>query len=214
MSTRECYKADEFTARIEKALGITMPQYTCSIVNKKDMTRVMSKSGWNKNDSKGVVGFHVGSKVFVRDDTPWTTLHELIHRGGINADRINRHLAEGLTELIAEELKQNNKEHKATYPSERRWMKMILKKLGMTPIEFGSIIAKSANPPREVAQLFIDKGLSKKNAFTLMKSLKPQVHNAPSLNRIDTSRTIIEKSGKNWMFWSGLTLIVFSLVAK
>lgn len=218
MSQRRCYKENEFIARIQGALNIDMPPYTCSIVNKKGMVNAMSRAGWNKSDTQGVVGFHVDDRVYVLEKAPWTTLHELIHRAGVNADRINRHLAEGLTELIASALKTGSDEHKSTYPSERRWTEMILKKLGMSPLELGEIVAKSKNPPRTVAELFIQKGLSQKPVGQLIRSLKPQVKDAPSLNREGRgSCTRIEPSSKlpfAWWEYLGLTLIGIGLAKR
>ena len=128
---KRCYKEKEFIPRIEQALGVKMPSYTCHIVDQSGMTSVMGKAGWNKSQTKGVVGFHLKNNVYVLENAPWTTLHELIHTAGVNADRINRFLAEGLTELIASELKQGSDEHRVTYPKVRKWTEKILKKLNM-----------------------------------------------------------------------------------
>ena len=78
-----------------------MPPYQCHVVDQSGMSKVMSRAGWNKKDTYGVVGFHLDDNVYVLKSADWTTLHELIHTAGVNADRINRVLAEGLTELIA-----------------------------------------------------------------------------------------------------------------
>ena len=123
---QRCYKESVFIPRIQKALGVRMPPYTCHIVDQFGMSKVMGKAGWNKSQTNGVVGFHLDDKVWVLKDAPWTTLHELIHRAGVNADRINRHLAEGLTELIASELKTGPDEHRPTYPKERAWVEGFL----------------------------------------------------------------------------------------
>ena len=191
METKKCYKEDDFVPRIQQALGVPMPDFTCSVVDQKEMTDVMGRAGWNKSQTRGVVGFHLNDKVWVLKDAPWTTLHELIHRAGVNADRINRLLAEGLTELIASEIKQGPDEHKATYPEERQWVSNLLKKLHMTACDLGKIIAQSKNPPSDVADLLIARGLSKKSKSDLVKTLKAQVPNAPSLNRLG-SATIVE----------------------
>ena len=205
---KKCYKEDDFVPRIQQALGVNMPPYTCTIVDQKGMTKVMGRAGWNKSQTKGVVGFHLDDKVWVLEGAPWTTLHELIHRAGVNADRINRHLAEGLTELIASALKKGNDEHRATCPSERRWTQNLLKKLNMTALELGRLIAQSKNPPEDVAELFIAKGITKKDKRDLMKSLKPQVTGAPSLNRVG-SATIKHSSLKPI---DGLTLLGILLI--
>jgi hypothetical protein len=152
---KKCYKEEDFVPRIQQALGVKMPPYTCTIVDETGMGKVMARAGWNKSQAKGVVGFHLDDKVWVLQGAPWTTLHELIHRAGVNADRINRHLAEGLTELIASTLKKGNDEHRATYPSERKWTQNLLKKLGMGPLELGKLIATSKNPPEVVADLLM-----------------------------------------------------------
>ncbi len=178
-----CYKEDVFIPRIEKALQIQMPSYRCHVVDQTGMTKVMKGAGWNKKDTHGVVGFHVDENVYVLKSAKWTTLHELIHRAGVNADRINRHLAEGLTELIASELKEGKDEHRPTYPRERVWVEKFLKKLKMSPLELGQLITHSSNPPRTVAELVVDRGLSKKTVAAVTRSLAAQQKNAPSFNR-------------------------------
>jgi hypothetical protein len=65
---------------------------------------VAGSAGWGRNDANGVVGFQLGQDVYVLDGAPWTTLHELVHRAGINADRLNRFVAEGLTALLRHKL--------------------------------------------------------------------------------------------------------------
>ena len=204
---KKCYKEEDFVPRIQQALGVTMPPYTCTIVDEKGMGKVMSRAGWNKSQAKGVVGFHLDDKVWVLQGAPWTTLHELIHRAGVNADRINRHLAEGLTELIASALKKGNDEHRATYPSERKWTQNLLKKLGMNPLELGKLIATSKNPPEIVADLLIRKGVSKKDRRTLIKSLQPQVSNAPSLNRLGSATIKHSNVGFDFLTIFGIFLI-------
>ena len=157
---KRCYKESVFVPRIEKALNVKMKNFTCHVVDQSGMTNVMKKSGWSKNETQGVVGFHVNKNIYVLNSAPWTTLHELIHQAGINADRINRFLAEGLTEVLAAELKQGKDEHKATYPQERTWVKeTLLPKLNMSAIELGRFICKSPEPHRDLAELFIEKGL-------------------------------------------------------
>ena len=203
---QRCYKESIFIPRIQKALGVRMPPYTCHIVDQSGMSKVMGKAGWNKSQTKGVVGFHLDDKVWVLKDAPWTTLHELIHRAGVNADRINRHLAEGLTELIASELKTGPDEHRPTYPSERKWTRNFLKRLNMTALELGKLIATSSNPPDRVADLILSKGLSKKSKFQLKTSLKPQVTNAPSLNRVG-GVSVLPKQGLDALTILGIFLV-------
>lgn len=183
-----------------------MEDYTCHIVDQKEMTKVMGKAGWNKSQTKGVVGFHLDENVYVLKRAPWTTLHELIHRAGVNADRINRFLAEGLTELIASDLKKGRDEHRPTYPQERRGVEKMLKKLNMSATELGSIIAKSNNPPQDIAELFISKGLSKKPVALLASELEVQRKDAPSLNR-QGSATIIEPGRLDVLTTIGVFLV-------
>jgi len=183
-----CYKEDVFIPRIQKALDVQMPSYRCHVVDQIGMTKVMKGAGWNKGDTQGVVGFHLDSDVYVLKSAKWTTLHELIHRAGVNADRINRHLAEGLTELIASDLKESKDEHRPTYPKERVWVEGFLTKINMSALELGRLIAHSSNPPRTVAQLIIDKGLSDKNVASIARSLAAQEKNAPSFNRSTPTR--------------------------
>jgi hypothetical protein len=211
---KRCYKEAEFIPRIEKALQVQMPSYTCHIVDQKEMSNVMGRAGWNKSQTRGVVGFHLKDNVYVLRDAPWTTLHELIHRGGVNADRINRHLAEGLTELIASDLKKGSDEHKSTYPNERKWVAGFLKKLNMNSLQLGSFIANSSNPPADVAQLLKDKGLSEKSLGALTASLRAQVEDAPSLNARQGSATIVppgidwEVIGFSFLFALGLATLI------
>ena len=183
-----CYKEDVFIPRIQNALNVQMPSYRCHVVDQMGMTKVMKGAGWNKKDTHGVVGFHLDSDVYVLKSAKWTTLHELIHRAGVNADRINRHLAEGLTELIASDLKESKDEHRSTYPSERAWVKGFLSKLNMSPIELGRVITHAPNPPRAVAELIVSKGLSDKRVSTIARSLAAQKKNAPSFNRSSPTR--------------------------
>jgi hypothetical protein len=209
METKKCYKEDDFVPRIQQALGVPMPDYTCHVVNQKEMTDVMGRAGWNKSQTRGVVGFHLKDKVWVLKDAPWTTLHELIHRAGVNADRINRHLAEGLTELIASEIKRSPDEHRATYPDERQWVKGLLKKLNMTACDLGKIIAQSKNPPSDVADLLIARRLTEKSKSDLIKTLKAQVPNAPSLNRVG-SATVVE--GKGFSLFNPMPLTIMGAI--
>ena len=185
MKVQRCYKEAQFVPRIEKALGVKMKNFTCHVVDQSGMTNVMRRSGWNKDDTLGVVGFHVSENIYVLDSAPWTTLHELIHQSGINADRINRFLAEGLTEVLATQLKKGSDEHKATYPQERKWVKdTLLPKLNMSAIELGKFICHSKEPHRDLAKLFIKKGITKKPLSQVVETLRAQVHDKPSLNRI------------------------------
>lgn len=202
----KCYKEKEFVKRIENALGVPMLDYTCHIVDQKEMTKVMGKAGWSKNQTRGVVGFHLDDNVYVLKRAPWTTLHELIHRAGVNADRINRFLAEGLTELIASDLKKGKDEHRPTYPQERRGVEKMLKKLNMSASELGSLIAKSNNPPQDVAELFVAKGLSQKPVAILASELESQRKDAPSLNR-QGSATIVEPGRIDFLTTLGVFLI-------
>ncbi len=179
---KRCYKEKEFIPRIEQALHINMPPYTCHVVDQNGMSKVMGKAGWKKSDTHGVVGFHLDEDVYVLKSADWTTLHELIHRAGVNADRINRVLAEGLTELIASNLKKGKDEHRSTYPKERKWVTNLLKKLKMSPIELGQIIVHAPNPPRAVAELISARGLSKKSIPNIARSFVAQGKNEPSFN--------------------------------
>ena len=191
---KRCYKESEFVPRIEKALNVKMKNFTCHVVDQSGMTGVMRRSGWNKDDTLGVVGFHVSKNIYVLNSAPWTTLHELIHQAGVNADRINRFLAEGLTEVLAAELKKGSDEHKATYPQERKWVKdTLLPKLNMSAIEFGKFICHSKEPHRDVAELFIKKGITKKPLAQVVETLRPQVHDKPSLNKIGSCNGIVTR---------------------
>lgn len=181
---RKCHKQDEFKRRIEAALGVSMGEVSCNIVNQEGMARVMSGAGWSRNESLNVVGFQVHDKVYVLDSAPWTVLHELVHRAGVNSDRLSRFVAEGLTEAIARELKSAPDEHRATYPEETRWVTSeLLPRLGMTAVELGSIIAKSKDPPRDLARLMIEAkpGLEESE---LRRQLRAQTPNQPSWNGV------------------------------
>ena len=151
---KKCHKQDEFVARIEGALNVRMGRGTCKIVDGDGMAEVMSKAGWSKNQARGVVGFQVDEEVYVLDSAPWTVLHELVHRAGINADRMSRWVAEGLTEAIACELKRSPDEHKATYPQEVKWVReTLLPRLGMSAVELGRRLVSVPNPARVLAEL-------------------------------------------------------------
>lgn len=208
---KRCYKEDEFVTRIEQALGVKMPPYNCSIVSGNEMTKEMQKAGWNKSQTRGVVGFHIDDKVFVKKGANWTTLHELIHRAGINADRINRNLAEGLTELVASELKTGKDEHKPTYPSERRWTEKLLKQLNMSALELGRIIAQSDNPPVAVANLLDQRGLTK-NVRKTIDSLQPQKNVDISLNKGRGSASI-ENFVSPIPLFIGATMIAWTMAS-
>lgn len=182
MAIRTCYKGSDFAQRIRRALGVEVGQVSCHIVDDPGMRQVMRHAGWTRNeDVEGVVGFQVNQNIYVRDDSKWTTLHELIHRAGINADRISRFVAEGLVEVIAGQLKQGPDEHQPTYPDETRWVKdVLLPKLGMTAFELGSAIAKAGDPPRYLADLLVkrDPTLVRDR---LLDELKPQRPGRPSI---------------------------------
>jgi len=208
---KRCYKEKEFIPRIEKALLTQMPPYTCHVVDQSGMSQVMGKAGWNKSDTNGVVGFHLDENVYVLKSAAWTTLHELIHRAGVNADRINRVLAEGLTELIAGELKKGKDEHRATYPKERRWVTKFLKKLKMTPIELGQVIVHASNPPIAVAELISQRGMSKESIPNIARSFVAQGKNEPSFN-ISTPTKISHPDYQAYAFFVavgiGLTMLM------
>lgn len=184
MNQRPCYKQAEFTARIKQALGVDLGEVSCHIVDEAGMARVMGSAGWSRGDANGVVGFQLGKDVYVLDGAPWTTLHELVHRAGINADRLNRFVAEGLTEAVAEQLRKSPDEHRPTYPREVAWIKeRLLPSLGMNAVQLGRIIAQSSDPPRTLAALMakakpgIDEG-------ALRAQLAPQKPDEPSFNRL------------------------------
>ena len=179
----KCYKQAEFVDRIEKAMGIQMGPVSCNVVDKQGMTKVMQSSGWNTSQTAGVVGFQVGKKVYVLDSAPWTVLHELIHRAGVNSDRMSQFVAEGLTEAIAQELKTSPDEHRATYPKESAWVKnKLLPTVGMSATQLGSILAKSRNPPRTLANLIAERKPGV-DARRLTRTFRPQNREQPSFNR-------------------------------
>lgn len=180
---KRCHKQDIFVDRIQRALGVNMGDVSCKIVDNGGMAEVMEGAGWSRNDANGVVGFQVGKEVFVLDSAPWTVLHELIHRAGVNSDRLSRFVAEGLTEAIAAELKASPDEHRPTYPTEVAWIKgRLLPALGMSAVQLGRVIAQSQDPPKDLARLMAKAkpGLS---ADQIEQDLQPQRANAPSFNR-------------------------------
>lgn len=177
---KKCHKQDIFVDRIQRSLGVPMGDVSCKIVDQEGMAEVMQGSGWSKNDANGVVGFQVGKDVFVLESAPWTVLHELIHRSGVNSDRLSRFVAEGLTEAIAAELKASPDEHRPTYPAEVRWIKeKLLPALGMTAVQLGRVIVHSQDPPKDLANLMAKArpGLS---ADQVEQDLQPQRAEPPS----------------------------------
>jgi hypothetical protein len=165
-----------FAERIQKALGVDVRPVQCHIVDEAGMAAAMHKVGWAKNESNGVVGFQVGEQIYVRNDSTWTTLHELIHRSGVNADRINRFIAEGLVEVIAARLAKAKDEHRPTYPEETAWVKTrLLPKLGLNAIELGRKIVESSDPPRMLAELLVakDPSLDRRALIEAFKAQRP-----------------------------------------
>ncbi len=180
---QKCHKQDIFVDRIQRALGVSMGNVSCKIVDQGGMAQVMEGAGWSRNDANGVVGFQVGKEVFVLNSAPWTVLHELVHRAGVNSDRLNRFVAEGLTEAIAAELKASPDEHRPTYPAEVSWVKgKLLPALGMTAVQLGRVIAQSQDPPKDLARLMA-KARPALSADNLEQELQPQRPSAPSFNR-------------------------------
>lgn len=185
---KKCHKQDEFVARIEGALNVRMGRVTCKIVDGDGMAEVMSKAGWSKNQARGVVGFQVDEEVYVLESAPWTVLHELVHRAGINADRMSRWVAEGLTEAIACELKRSSDEHKATYPQEVKWVReTLLPRLGMSAVELGRRLANAPNPARVLAELMAA-AKPGTDVSALEYQLRPQAGGKPSFNRTYVTR--------------------------
>jgi len=180
---RKCHKQGEFIARIESALGVRMGPVTCTIVDEDGMAKAMGRAGWSRNETRGVVGFQIDKEVFVLDRAPWTVLHELIHRAGVNSDRLSRFVAEGLTEAIARELKTSPDEHQPTYPKETRWVQeVLLPRLGMTAVQLGQVVAKASNAPRALAKLMA-KASKTASESDLVAALQPQRAEVPSFNR-------------------------------
>ena len=152
------------------------------------MPAIMGKHGWNKDDARGVVGFQVQNDIYVLTTTPWTVLHELVHKAGINADRMSRYVAEGLTEAIATELKQSPDEHQPTYPDEVGWIRnTLLPLLDMNAIQLGRVLAPAQEPRRKLAELIMAararKGLPALDRAKLLDDLQPQRPGRPSFNR-------------------------------
>ena len=181
-SVRRCHKEKEFIARIQGSLGVNIGRVKCNIVDQGGMTEVMGRSGWGRNQTVGVVGFHVDENVYVLDSAPWTVLHELVHRSGVNADRLSRFVAEGLTEAIAVELKQSDDEHRATYPTETTWVQhKLLPALNMSAVQLGSIVAKAKDAPTALADLMV-RAKPNLNRSELIRELQPQKKGVPSFN--------------------------------
>lgn len=178
-----CHKQDVFVDRIQRALGVKIGTVRCHLVQPSAMGDIMSKHGWNKDDARGVVGFQVKDDIYVLTTTPWTVLHELVHKAGINADRISRYVAEGLTEAISSDLRQSADEHQPTYPEETRWVReTLLPLLGLTPIQLGQVLAKSDDPPRKLAEMIVAKRPDLSRS-ALVDELRPQRTGRPSFNR-------------------------------
>ena len=157
---RKCYKSQIFVPRLERALGIKAPAARCHVVDQAGMQKVMRAAGWNRQQSLGVVGFHrkVGgvNQIYVLDNSPWSTLHELIHAFGINSDQLSQFVAEGLTEAIAQENRKGADEHRPTYPTEHEWVTTrLLPMLGMSATELGRVLVRSRNQPRTLAQMVV-----------------------------------------------------------
>lgn len=207
MTQRPCYKQAEFTARIKKALGVDLGAVSCHIVNEEGMAQVMGSAGWGRNDANGVVGFQLGQNVYVLEGAPWTTLHELVHRAGINADRLNRFVAEGLTEVIAERLRQSEDEHRPTYPQEVAWIKgTLLPALRMDALALGRLLAKSNDPPATLAALMA-KAKPGVNEAEIRSQLAPQKPNAPSFNRMYVTRVDYRAAPERGTVGLGLVLL-------
>ena len=190
-AVRQCHKQAEFVTRIQRALGVSLQGVQCRTVNTQGMTQVMQRAGWSANGTQGVVGFQFKNDVYVLDSTPWTVLHELIHRAGVNADRLSRFVAEGLTEAIAVELKRSPDEHRATYPQETKWVReVLLPRLNLTAVELGRKVAKSNDPPRMLAALMV-KARPSVSMATLERELQPQSKERPSFNRGKVTRAML-----------------------
>ena len=182
MTVRRCHKEKELVERIEGSLGVSVRPVQCHIVDERGMSEVLGKAGWGRNLSETVIGFQIGSSVYVLESAPWTVLHELIHRSGINADRMNRYVAEGLTEAIAIELKRAPDEHQPTYPEETAWIQQkLLPRLGLTAVGLGRQLVASDDPVRLLADLIVakDPGLDRDE---LVDELRPQRPGAPKIN--------------------------------
>jgi len=183
VTQRRCHKQPVFVARIQRALGVTLGSVQCNIVNIQGMSQAMRRAGWSANETQGVVGFQYGEQIYVLDDAPWTVLHELIHRAGVNADRLNRYVAEGLTEAIAVELKESPDEHRPTYPTESAWVReRLLPRLGLSAVQLGALLAKASDPPAALADLML-KARPDLDRAKLVRELAAQQPKQPSFNR-------------------------------
>lgn len=194
MTIRRCHKEKELVDRIEQSLGVSVRPVQCHIVDEPGMADVMRQAGWARNEADGVIGFQFGANVYVLGTTPWTVLHELLHRSGINADRLNRYVAEGLTEAIAADLKKSPDEHRPTYPEETAWIRQqLLPQLKLTAIELGRRIAASEDPVRMLADLLIaaDPALDRTQ---LIDELKPQRPNAPTIRSSGTAKGSVSRA--------------------
>ena len=187
MGSQVCHKEHEFTVRIQAALGADLTGTHCHVIDTNEMSSVMRKSGWAKGETQGVIGFQVGDNVYVLNSTPWTVLHEMIHKAGVNADRLNRYLAEGLTEAIAKQMKRSQDEHRPTYPQETAWVeKTLLPKLRMSAVQLGREIVKASDPPAMLAAMLaaVD---STVDEAKLRRELQPQRPDQPSFNKIGSA---------------------------
>ncbi len=188
---RKCYKSQIFVPRLERALGIKAPAARCHVVDQAGMQKVMRAAGWNRQQSLGVVGFHrkVGgvNQIYVLDNSPWSTLHELIHAFGINSDQLSQFVAEGLTEAIAQENRKGADEHRPTYPTEHEWVTTrLLPMLGMSATELGRVLVRSRNQPRTLAQMVV-KANPSLNEGQLRREFRSQNREKPSFNRYGSS---------------------------
>ena len=183
MQSQTCHKEHEYTVRLQRTLGADLAGTRCHVVDTGEMSTVMRKSGWSKNETNGVIGFQVGDDVYVLNSTPWTVLHEMIHKAGVNADRMNRYVAEGLTEAIAKQMKKAPDEHRPTYPQETAWVeRVLLPKVGMNAVQLGREIVKAKDPPARLARLIAARD-SSVNEGKLRRQLKSQLPDKPSFNK-------------------------------
>lgn len=205
-----CHKQDLFVDRIQRALGVRIGTVRCHLVEPSAMGSIMAKNGWNQDDAKNVVGFQVKDDIYVLTTTPWTVLHELVHKAGINADRLSRYVAEGLTEAIAADLRQSEDEHRPTYPEETQWVRgTLLPLLGMTSIQLGQVVAKASDAPRALADLIVQKRPDLDRS-TLVDELRPQRTGRPSLNRVSGSSSSGWAMGVGAAFVTAGALLLFS----
>jgi len=183
MQSQICHKEHEFTVRLQQTLGADLSGTSCHVVDTGEMSTVMRRSGWSKNETNGVIGFQVGDDVYVLNSTPWTVLHEMIHKAGVNADRLNRYVAEGLTEAIAKQMKKSPDEHRPTYPEETRWVEsVLLPKVGMSAVQLGREIVASKDAPAKLASIVAGAD-PKVNERRLRRQLGPQLPDKPSFER-------------------------------